>query len=110
MFFALSVGKEERDFAPPSSRTGRRFAHTHAHTLIKTAASQVVRNDYIGDSVEHKLDVAGVRGTSHMAIDLRREAETVSRLAAHRNSRIAREAARPLRKGRLDRPAYLFGG
>ena len=38
-------------------------------TLIETAASEVVSNDHISDSVKNELDVLGVGSTRHVAID-----------------------------------------
>lgn len=37
---------------------------------VQAAASQVVGDDYVGDRVEHHLDVPCVRGTGHVTVDL----------------------------------------
>ena len=37
---------------------------------VETAASQVVGDDDVGDGVEDELDVGGVGGARHVAVDL----------------------------------------
>ena len=43
------------------------------YRLVQTASSQVVGDDDVGDGVEHKLDVLGVRGAGHVTIDLEKK-------------------------------------
>lgn len=38
--------------------------------LVEAAAAQVVGDDDVGDGVEHELDVVGVGGAGHVAVDL----------------------------------------
>lgn len=38
--------------------------------LVQAAAAQVVGDDDVGDGVEHELDVVGVGGAGHVAVDL----------------------------------------
>lgn len=38
--------------------------------LVEAAAAQVVGDDDVGDGVEHELDVVGVGGARHVAVDL----------------------------------------
>ena len=40
--------------------------------LVKPATPEVVGNDHIGDGVEDELDVLGVGGAGHVAVDLLR--------------------------------------
>lgn len=40
--------------------------------LVEAAAAQVVGDDDVGDGVEHELDVVGVGGAGHVAVDLLR--------------------------------------
>jgi len=43
-------------------------------SLVKTTATKIVRDDDVGDGVEHKLDVVGVGGARLVAVDLLRRA------------------------------------
>lgn len=38
-------------------------------SLVQTTASQIVGDNDIGDGVEHKLNVVGIRCTSHVTVD-----------------------------------------
>lgn len=38
--------------------------------LVEAAAAEVVRDDDVGDGVEHELNVVGVGGARHVAVDL----------------------------------------
>lgn len=38
--------------------------------LVEAAAAQVVGYDDVGDGVEHELNVVGVGGARHVAVDL----------------------------------------
>lgn len=40
--------------------------------LVQAAAAQVVGDDHVGHGVEHELDVVGVGGARHVAVDLLR--------------------------------------
>lgn len=42
----------------------------HVVSLVEAAAAEVVGDDDVGDGVEHELDVVGVRGARHVAVDL----------------------------------------
>lgn len=48
---------------PGEARRGRR-------RLVEAAAAQVVGDDHVGHGVEHELDVVGVGGARHVAVDL----------------------------------------
>lgn len=41
-----------------------------ARRLVEAAPAQVVGDDDVGDGVEHELDVVGVGGARHVAVDL----------------------------------------
>lgn len=43
-----------------------------AGRLVEAAAAQVVGDDDVGHGVEHELDVVGVGGARHVAVDLLR--------------------------------------
>lgn len=60
------------------SREYRRSSciHTKTHesnlykdNLVKTAASQIICDNDVGDCVKHELDIGGIRGAGHVAID-----------------------------------------
>ena len=44
-------------------------SHCRSINLIKTAVLQIFHYDHVGGCVEYKLDVVGVGGTSHVAVD-----------------------------------------
>lgn len=44
--------------------------HSHVSPLEKTTVFQVILNNNISDSIEDKLNVLGVSGTSEMGVDL----------------------------------------
>lgn len=43
-----------------------------ARRLVEAAAAKVVGDDDVGDGVEHELNVVGVSGAGHVAVDLLR--------------------------------------
>lgn len=51
------------------SKSSSRYPDTTI-ALVETAPPEVVRDDHIGDGVEHELNVVGVRGAGHVAVDL----------------------------------------
>lgn len=44
--------------------------HGHTYTSVKATPTKVVGNDHICHSIKHKLDVGGISGTGHVAVDL----------------------------------------
>lgn len=57
-----------RSIVLPSS--DRRRVNSHpSSSLVQSTAAQIVCNDDIGDSIEYKLNVVGICGTRHVAVD-----------------------------------------
>lgn len=47
----------------------RRVNSHPSSSLVQSTAAQIVCNDDIGDSIEYKLNVVGICGTRHVAVD-----------------------------------------
>lgn len=56
----------------PRRGRGNVRAECSAPPLVQAAAAQVVGDDHVGHGVEHELDVVGVGGARHVAVDLLR--------------------------------------
>lgn len=67
---AVAAPRPPDDVTDMLSGRGEARGNSADRRLVEAAAAQVVGDDHVGHGVEHELDVVGVGGARHVAVDL----------------------------------------